>query len=634
MSEYTGGGEAEPNRTEELPPSAIEGVAGKDTETTETVTESETATEEASEKAGKATEAEPEIEELDADVQVAELPVDAANEIPKVGSRDAVVEELKEYFEETDDTYPWGVPSDDFLEDSFFDFSYLDEHDEVERYWVNKPFAYVSVLRDDEKRDETYHVVEPKMDEFEEYVRDDLTGILRDVITYVDVEEGEDRKEKFKQVSEELISEYSGGMSDGSLHKIYYYIRRDFAEHGKIDAVMRDRNIEDISCDGVDVPVYVYHRNYRDLMTNVAFDRESVLNSFIVRMAQKSGCHISVSNPLVDTSMPDGSRVQLTLGDDISTRGSNFTVRKFADVPITPVDLIRWNTFSLEQMAYFWLCIENNKSLVFAGGTASGKTTSMNAVSFFIPPKSKVVSIEDTREIKLPHDNWIQSVTRQPFAAGERGDVDMYDLLQAALRQRPEHILVGEIRAQPEVALTFFQALATGHTSYTTFHADSVDSLIDRLENDPLNVPRRMVRALDIVSVQKQIFHDGKRVRRNSEIVEIYESGKGDAIRTKSVFRWDAKTDEHRMLAESLLLQEIAKTNGWDKARLKEELRRRREVLEFLVEDETTDHEKVGSMIHMFWHDQDWVVDGIREGTLDAEEVLEVAVEEAVVDER
>ena len=569
-------------------------------------------------------------EGTEAAVQVAEIPVDAANEIPEVGSRDAVVEELKEYFETTEDTYPWDAPSEEFLEGSFFDFSYLDEGKEVERYWVNKPYAYISVLRDEDKRDETYHVVEPVMDEFEEFVSGDLTEILRDVITYVDVEEGEDREEKFKEVSEELIREYSGGMSDGSLHKIQYYLRREFAEHGKIDAIMRDRNIEDISCDGTGVPVYVYHRNYRDLMTNVVFESERTLNSFIVRMAQKSGCHISVSNPLVDTSLPDGSRVQLTLGDDISTRGSNFTVRKFADVPITPVDLIRWNTFSLEEMAYFWLCIENNKSLVFAGGTASGKTTSMNAVSFFIPPKSKVVSIEDTREIKLPHDNWIQSVTRQPFAAGERGDVDMYDLLQAALRQRPEHILVGEIRAQPEVALTFFQALATGHTSYTTFHADSVDSLIDRLENDPLNVPRRMVQALDIVSVQKQIVHGGKRVRRNSEIVEIYDSGKGDSIRTKSVFRWDATKDEHRKLAESPLLREIAEGNGWDQERLEEEMKNRRDVLEFLVEDETTDHEKVGSTVHMFWHDQDWVVEGIRDGTLDTEEVQEV--EEAVVD--
>jgi flagellar protein FlaI len=569
-------------------------------------------------------------EGTEAAVQVAEIPVDAANEIPEVGSRDAVVEELKEYFETTEDTYPWDAPSEEFLEGSFFDFSYLDEGKEVERYWVNKPYAYVSVLRDEKKRDETYHVVEPVMDEFEEFVSGDLTEILRDVITYVDVEEGEDREEKFKEVSEELIREYSGGMSDGSLHKIQYYLRREFAEHGKIDAIMRDRNIEDISCDGTGVPVYVYHRNYRDLMTNVVFESERTLNSFIVRMAQKSGCHISVSNPLVDTSLPDGSRVQLTLGDDISTRGSNFTIRKFADVPITPVDLIRWNTFSLEEMAYFWLCIENNKSLVFAGGTASGKTTSMNAVSFFIPPKSKVVSIEDTREIKLPHDNWIQSVTRQPFAAGERGDVDMYDLLQAALRQRPEHILVGEIRAQPEVALTFFQALATGHTSYTTFHADSVDSLIDRLENDPLNVPRRMVQALDIVSVQKQIVHGGKRVRRNSEIVEIYDSGKGDSIRTKSVFRWDATKDEHRKLADSPLVSEIAEGNGWDKERLEEEMKNRRDVLEFLVEDETTDHEKVGSTVHMFWHDQDWVVEGIRDGTLDTEEVQEV--EEAVVD--
>jgi flagellar protein FlaI len=447
--------------------------------------------------------------------------------------------------------------------------------------------------------------------------------MLRDVITYIEVPEGKDRHEEFKRVSEELISEYSGGMSDGSLHKIYYYLRRNFSGYGKIDPFLHDRNVEDISCNGTGVSVYVYHRNYRDLITNVAFEKESELNSFVVRMSQKSGRHISVSNPLVDASLPDGSRVQITLGTDISSRGSNFTIRRFAEVPITPIDLVRWNTFSLEEMAYFWLCIENNKSLVFAGGTASGKTTSMNAVSFFIPPKSKVVSIEDTREINLPHDNWIQSVTRQSFVTGDRGSVDMYDLLQSSLRQRPEHILVGEIRANPEVALTFFQALATGHTSYTTFHADSIDSLIDRLENDPLNVPRKMLQALDIVSVQKQIVHDGKRVRRNSEIVELPEenSGDTDAITTKDVFRCDSATDGHKKTGKSSLLESIRVSNGWTESRLENEFQRRKDVLKYLIEEDITDHEEVGKTIHMFWHDQNWVMKRVNNGDLDTDSI-------------
>jgi flagellar protein FlaI len=558
-----------------------------------------------------------------AELEGIDVPIDKSIEIPETGSPNQVIEELKEYFKDTEEAYPWGNPSEDFLEEDFFDFSYLDDHEEVERYWLNKPYAYVSILRDEDKHDDIYYVVEPNLDEFEEYVSDDLLEMLRDVITYIDVPEGEDRSEEFKRVSEELISEYSGGMSDGSLHKIYYYLRRDFSGYGKIDPFMHDRNVEDISCNGTGVSVYVYHRNYRDLITNVAFEKESNLNSFVVRLAQKSGRHVSVSNPLVDASLPDGSRIQLTFGTDISTRGSNFTIRRLSDVPITRVDLIRWNTFSLEEMAYFWLCIEKNKSLIFAGGTASGKTTSMNAVSFFIPPKSKVVSIEDTREITLPHDNWISNVTRQPFVSGDRGGVDMYDLLQSSLRQRPEHILVGEIRADPEVALTFFQAMGTGHTAYTTFHADSIDSLIDRLENEPLNVPRRMLQALDTVCVQKQIVYGGKRVRRSSEIVELPDEGDPDTIKTNKVFGWDSTTDGHRKTGKSSLLESIRVSNGWTESRLEKELQRRKDVLEYLIEEDITDHEEVGKTIHMFWHDQDWVMKKVQNGSLDSDSIDE-----------
>ncbi|MDK2796230.1 MAG: archaeal flagellar protein FlaI, partial [Archaeoglobaceae archaeon] len=216
--------------------------------------------------------------------------------------------------------------------------------------------------------------------------------------------------------------------------------------------------------------------------------------------------------------MPDGSRIQLTLGKEVTDHGSTFTIRKFREEPVTPVDLIAWKTFSAEQMAYLWLCIENKKSLIFAGGTASGKTTSMNAISLFIPRRAKIVTIEDTRELMLPHENWIPAVTRDAFH-GEKGKIDMYDLLRAALRQRPEYIIVGEVRGRE--ALTLFQAMTTGHTTYSTLHADSVSGAIHRLENPPIEVPRAMLEALNIISVQAQTYVNDRRVRRNIEIAEI-----------------------------------------------------------------------------------------------------------------
>ncbi|MFB6205120.1 MAG: type II/IV secretion system ATPase subunit, partial [Haloglomus sp.] len=324
-------------------------------------------------------------------------PVEAESEPatePLHATVEAVLADAREYFA-GEGAEPFGAPDDAFVEESFFDFSYLEGYQEVHRRWVNEPFAYVSILYDAERNEYQYHVVEPTLDQFEQYVRADLITLLRNELIYMDFESG-NRDGVFMQQARDLVDEHAATVNDGTLHKVAYYLRRDFLGFGPIDPIMRDPGIEDISCDGSNVPVYVYHREYRDLPSNVAFG-ERKLNSFVVQLAQRAGRSVSVASPLVDASLPDGSRLQLTLGGDISTRGANFTIRKFADVPYTPVDLIEWNTFSVEEMAYFWLAIENNKSLLFAGGTGSGKTTSMNAVSFFIPQHSKVVTIEDTR---------------------------------------------------------------------------------------------------------------------------------------------------------------------------------------------------------------------------------------------
>ena len=536
----------------------------------------------------------------------------------KAAIRDAIVADVKAYY---DERRPEGdgevdgpfasLPDDRFIETSFFDFEYLREYEEVERLWVNEPFAYVSVLYSEREREYLYHVTEPVLDEFEQYVRQDLVDFLRTSLMYEEVEDETDKAVVFEERAGDLIAEHAATVDDGSLHKLLYYLRRDFVEFGPIDPIMRDPNIEDVSCDGANVPIFVYHRDYRDLESNVVFDKRH-LNSFTVRLAQRSGKQISVSEPLLDATLPDGSRLQLTLGGDVSTRGSNFTIRKFSDVPLTPVDLVEFNTFSVDEMAYFWLAIENNKSLIFVGGTGSGKTTSMNAVSFFIPPTSKIVSIEDTREIDLPHDNWIQSLTRDSMSSEGRGEVTMYELLQAALRQRPEYIVVGEIRTEQRVALTFFQAMGTGHTCYTTLHADSVEAVLNRLQNPPLSVPMGMIQDLDIVSIQRQLFLDDRRVRRNEQITELVSrDGDPNALRTVDVFRRNPETDEHEQSGDSEVLQEIADQRGWDARKLREELRNRKRVLEYLIENDVTDHESVAALIMLYTKDPAFVMEQI-----------------------
>ncbi|MDS0474462.1 type II/IV secretion system ATPase subunit [Natrinema sp. 1APR25-10V2] len=530
--------------------------------------------------------------------------------------RDAVLADVKAFFDERpDDAFP-GRPSDAFIEEEFFDFGYLDDYAEVDRYWVNRPYAYVTVLYDEATNTNRYHVVEPDLDEFEEYVREDLIRSLRSDLLYKEFDGEIDRGVAFDEEVPRVMREHAATVGDGSLHQLIYYLRRDFVSYGKIDPIMRDRAVEDISCDGAGQPVFVYHHGYRDLRTNLAFGDER-LNAYVVRLAQRAGKHLSVADPLIDAALPDGSRVQLTLGGEVTTRGANFTVRKFAEVPFTPVDLVNWGTFSLEQMAYLWLAVENNASLMFAGGTGSGKTTSLNAVSMFVPPESKVVSIEDTPEITLPHDNWIQSVTREGVTAGGRGEVGMFDLLQAALRQRPEYLVVGEIRTESDVALTFFQSIATGHTAYTTFHADSVRGLLSRLRNEPLNVPTQMIGNLDIVSIQQQTTQDGRRVRRNRRLVELAGDDTGEEIDRHEVFEYDPREDGFEQVAGSRVLGEIADERGWTPGRIERELERREEVLGYLFEREITEYERVARVIQGFIRDPDYILAEVRAGDLD-----------------
>ncbi|MFW5900285.1 MAG: type II/IV secretion system ATPase subunit [Halodesulfurarchaeum sp.] len=534
-----------------------------------------------------------------------------------------VVADVREYFERAEDLPFEQTPDPELLATRFFDFGYLEEYEEIERKWVNEPFAYVSVVYDREEKEHRYHVAEPRLDEFEEFVLDELRKILRNSLMYQDIEEG-DREQIFMDRSAALISKHTAAMPPRSIYKALYYLKRDFIGYDKIDAMLRDDAIEDISCDGIDVPVFVYHKEYRDLDTNVVFGDEE-LTSFVPRLAQRSGKHISVSNPLVDASLPDGSRIQLSFGGDISMRGPNFTIRQFTPVPDSPIDLIKWETFTVEQMAYFWLAIENNASLIFAGGTGSGKTTSLNAVSFFIPKKAKIVTIEDTAEISLPHENWIQSLTRDAMGGSDRGEVTMYQQLQSSLRQRPEYILVGEIRTESPVALTFFQAMATGHSAYTTIHAESVMGIINRLENEPLSVPTQLIKELDIISIQRQVMLGGARVRRNDRIVELVSTGSeaGD-IHINSVFEWDPTSDSYNVNFDSNVFEEIAADRGWSERELQEAYEERRQVLQYLVDEDIQWWEDVARVIHGYMNDPDRVMRQIEEDRLDPTAIASV----------
>lgn len=475
-------------------------------------------------------------------------------------------------------------------------FEGLEGYEETERYWVNEPYSFVVILLNPDTNDQLYYAVEPTLSDFEDMFLKEIKDRLKDILLVEDIKSDEDKDKTLTAKVMDIIKDYDIDIDPVMLEKILYYTRRDFIYLDKIDPLTHDDRIEDISSNGHDIPIYLYHKKHTNIPTNIVFNEDEI-NSFVIRLSQRCGKHISVAEPMIDATMPDGSRIQMTLGKEITTHGATFTIRKFSDVPITPIDLINWNTFSVDEMAYLWLCIENNKSLIFAGGTASGKTSSLNAVALFIPQLAKIVTLEDTRELKLPHPNWIPGLTRDSFTPDGRGNIDMYDLLKAALRQRPEYLLVGEVRGKE--ALTLFQAMSTGHTTFSTMHADSVASAIHRLENPPISVPRTMIQALDIISIQSQTYSKDKRVRRNMKLVEITDIDPTTRnIRTNDIFTWDALTDTFVRVGESKAMNDIMIRRGWSSKELKRDINYRQQILQFMIDNNITEFNAIFTMIH------------------------------------
>ncbi|MGB9985742.1 type II/IV secretion system ATPase subunit [Salarchaeum japonicum] len=497
--------------------------------------------------------------------------------------------------------------------DPLVDFDGLDGYEEIERYWVNAPYAFISINYNDDDNEHRYAVVEPSLDEFERDLLDQLFEDIRDTLIFSARYDADNPERVLRDQMRDLVSEYGVVVDTESFHRLFYYLYRAFEGFEKIDPLMQDNHIEDVSCDGYDIPIFVYHDEYNDIQTTVEF-AEDELDSFVVRLAQQSGRHISIGDPVTETTLPDGSRAELALGQEVTPRGSAFTIRQYDEEPFTPARLIDFNTFDLNQMAYLWLAIESNKSLIFAGGTASGKTTSMNAISMFVPPRSKVLTIEDTRELTLYHDNWLSSVTRESL--GEGDDITMYDLLRSALRHRPEYIIVGEVRGNE--AMTLFQAMNTGHTTYSTMHADSVQTVINRLENEPINVPRAMIQSLDILCVQTLTYVGDDRVRRNRTIAEIegIDQRTGD-LDYSTAFEWRASDDSFRQF-DSVVLDEIRDERGWSRGELLRELRNRKKVLQYLVESSVTDYRQFTALVNEYYAHPERTVSRI-EGRVDAD---------------
>ena len=486
----------------------------------------------------------------------------------------------------------------------------LPKHYQIRReYWAREGCSKIFIAYNKKTMFNEYLVYEPSLSEFEHELLERLYIDLRDVLLLSDEELENDRRQLIMDKAYELIKGYGISLSKQSLFKIEYYLSRNYLHWGRLTPLMEDPYIEDISCDGNDIPLYLFHITEANIKTNISFTEDALL-SLAFKLAQRTGKHISAASPLVDATLSDGSRLQLTLGKEVTARGTSFTIRKFRAAPFTPIDLLNVKTFQVRQLAYLWFAIENNNNLLFIGGTASGKTTSLNAVSVFIPPLKKVITIEDTREITLFHENWIASITRDTVSDVDTG-IGMFVLLKAALRQRPEYIIVGEVRG--EEAQILFQAMNIGHTTFSTMHAGGVDAAIYRLENPPLNVPRNMLQSLDIITIQKQVEINGKNERRVDEIVEIagIDPSTGNVL-INSVFEYDPMTDSAKYTGRSHVLSHIAKVHSFTAEQINDLLREREQILLAMQEQKIDGYFSVSKIIYVYYANRDLVMKNIN----------------------
>jgi len=481
---------------------------------------------------------------------------------------------------------------------------------------IKDAYAYVKIYRDEKTHRYIYNVEEPKLTENLSLIFKKVKDLLEHRL---DIDFS--RLKRFEAIDylhrevDDILNYFNILINDEERKAVHYYIERDFIGLGRIEPLMNDSEIEDISCDGVGIPVFIFHRNplIASVETNIIFDDADELDSFILKLSQLCGKSISVASPLVDGALPDGSRLQATLATDIARRGSNFTIRKFTEEPLTPIHLLNYRTLDITSLAYLWLTIDYGRSILVSGGTASGKTSLLNVLSLFIRPEKKICSIEDTPELKLPHPHWVPSVARVAMTVEEGkkiGEVDMFDLLKESLRQRPDYIVVGEVRGKE--AFVLFQQMATGHPSLATIHAENLPKLIDRLTTHPIDLPKTLLDSLDLIIFLMRVKYGDKHVRRISEVLEVVgiDQQSKDPI-TNTIFKWDPVNDRFEVSSKSIILKRISDITGLSEKYLNDELKRRMILLEWMQEKNITDYRNVYKVLNMYYTYPERVLDVI-----------------------
>jgi len=473
----------------------------------------------------------------------------------------------------------------------------------VERQSLYEPFAHAVIVQNPATGEYKYILDELQLDAFEREVYNKILEILLAEIKSPR-EEIKDPREFFANEAKNIVEKYRislGWLPDVSWSKILYHAERDLVGFSHIDALMRDPNIEDISCDGVSKPVYVWHRKYENLETNMMFQSDEEVDNLIVKLVHMSGKHVSSAFPIVDASLPGKHRLSVCYRREVTPFGTTFTIRKFREDPYSIIDLINLGTLNEDVAAYFWLCLENRASIMVLGGTAAGKTTALNALACLIRPGSKILTIEETAELNLSHENWVSLISRQSYGLGENhsGEVSLFDLVKASMRHRPDYLVVGEVRGNE--AYVLFQALATGHGGMCTMHAESVDSSIKRLTQKPMDIAPAYIPLMNLICTVHRVHlpkaGEMRVSRRMTSVEEIL-----DYEKYRNSFTWKPANDSFApSLNKSPVLLNIGKRLGKTEEELLEELERRRNVLAWMRKRNIRSYRDVASIIAEYY---------------------------------
>ncbi|MCS7123490.1 MAG: type II/IV secretion system ATPase subunit [Candidatus Aenigmarchaeota archaeon] len=482
----------------------------------------------------------------------------------------------------------------------------IKKHEDIrktnETYPLIEPFAYANIKYDEKEKVLVYNLIEPEIKDDEKSLFEKIRKNLEEIFV---VEDPKNAVLELEITVKKIIKDLNIKLKPEVFLKFMYYFYRDFLGLNEIQPLMEDHLIEDISCDGINVPVYIMHKVFGSIKTNIVFRNGEYLKDLVIKMAQKAGKYISYAEPLLDATLPDGSRIALSLSEDVTTRGASFTIRKFREVPFSPLELVNNHTCSEEIFAYLWLLIQYKTSMMIIGGTGSGKTSFLNALSMLIPPEAKIISIEDTRELNLLHEHWVPSLARAGFglpgASGEKyGEVTLFHLLRESFRMNPDYLIVGETRG--EETYVMFQAMASGHSSLSTFHATSLETLIRRLTSPPINLSSTLIESLGVIIIMSHAKEKGATARRVKEVIEIVGvDPRTGEVNSNVVYRWNPSTDTFEKVGDSVLLRRIAINIGTSEEVIKNEFEKRKKILTMWKEEGKLDYVSFYSAIKSYY---------------------------------